>query len=65
MIDLSQVEDIVVGGVDPKDYPDLCDSYFESAVWKATGKELTDDELDQLTDGYPEKLNEMALASFH
>ena len=45
-----------VDGIDPRDYPDFCDSYFASAVWADTGEFLTDEELEQLTDEcYSEK----------
>jgi hypothetical protein len=62
-IDLNDVEDLEVDGVDTRDYPDFCDAYFSRAIWVETGKELTDDELEALQDAYPEVLNEMAYQS--
>jgi len=59
-IDINQIEDIEVDGVDPADWPDLCDSFFGSAVWKDSGKDLSDEELDDLTEQYPDLLQEMA-----
>lgn len=45
----------VLGGVDPKDYPDFSDAYVESICWQS-GIELTEDELDQ----FSEQLDEIA-----
>lgn len=45
-LELIEVTDI--DGIDRKDYPDFCDAFIASAVWKDTGKNLTDDELDEL-----------------
>ena len=52
------VVDVVVDGIDLRDYPDFCDAYFESACYE-DGIALTDDELIQLTDDNPELLHEM------
>ncbi len=41
--------DVQVDGVDLKDYPDFCDAYITDACW-ADGTELTDDELDTVTE---------------
>lgn len=54
------VEDLEVDGVDTKDYPDFCDAYFSHGVWKETGIELTEDELENLAEEYPCILNAMA-----
>lgn len=45
---INKVEDIHVGGVDSSDYPDFCDAYIESAVWKDSGEYLTEEELEAL-----------------
>jgi hypothetical protein len=39
-------------GIDTRDYPDFCDAYIVSACWKDTGKELTEDEIDNLDSDY-------------
>lgn len=52
--DINQLDDIMIGDVDMKDYPawvvldypDFCDAYVESASFK--GVELTDEELEEL-----------------
>jgi hypothetical protein len=55
-ISTSELENIVVAGINPRDYPDFCDAYIEEACWKATGEPLTDDELDLIDpdDAYEE-----------
>jgi hypothetical protein len=55
-----RVVDVEVDGVDSRDYPDFCDAYFSSAVFEDTGEALTDDELIELQDLYPEVVGEMA-----
>ena len=57
------VVDVEVDGVDSKDYPDFCDAYFSHAVFEDTGEWLTDEQLEQLQDAYPELVNEMAYES--
>lgn len=44
---------IQMGDVDSNDYPDFCDAYIESACLK-TGRELTEDELIEYAENYPE-----------
>ena len=60
-IDIKDVENLEVDGVDFKDYPDFCDAFFCGG--DIDGVYLTDDELEYLTDAYPELLNEMAYES--
>lgn len=59
-LNIEQIECLEIDGVDPKDYPDFCDAFICHGVWKDSGKELTDEELEALTDEYPEIVNEMA-----
>jgi hypothetical protein len=47
-----------VDGVDSSDYPDFCDAYFCYATFE-DGTELTDAELEQLTDENGDVVNEM------
>jgi hypothetical protein len=63
-IDIKYIYDIEVDGVNTTDYPDFCDAYFSAARWEDTGEELTDSELDELTELYPELLNEMAFDKY-
>ena len=59
-MNFNDVEHVVIGGVVAEDYPDFCDAFFSSAVCKETGKYLTDDELDELQNLFPDKVNELA-----
>lgn len=56
MVDPSSIE---VDGVHAWDRPDFSDAYISYAVYD-DGTELTDDELDALTDEYPDVVNDMA-----
>ena len=64
-ININKVEDITVDGVDRTDYPDFCDAYPSHAIWKDTGKELTDEELEALHDQYPDEIHEIAHESLY
>ncbi len=64
-ISFSEVCDVVIEGVDTKhhDYPDYCDAYFGEAYWKTgqyAGRELSEGELESLTEQNGDELNEMA-----
>jgi hypothetical protein len=63
MIDIKKIEDLEVDGVDSRDYPDFCDAFFAHGIWIETSKELTEDELIELSDTHQELLNEMAYES--
>ena len=51
------LENIEVQGIDTKDYPDYVDAYFSYAYHKYWDRPLTDSELEQLTEDYPEELH--------
>ena len=57
---VDNLTDIELNGVDHKDYPDFADAYITSAVWATTGKELTEDELDELNSLHVDLINELA-----
>lgn len=59
--EIGHVDNIVIGGVDSRDYPDFADAYVESA--DVDGREATEDECVWLTENYPEVVNEMAFES--
>jgi hypothetical protein len=44
------LSDVEVGGIDYSDYPDFSDAYISYALYD--GIELTDDELDELSNDY-------------
>ena len=47
-IDPSQVEDVEIDGINPRDYPDFCDAFILEATYK--GREMTDEELEALNE---------------
>jgi hypothetical protein len=53
-----------IDGVDTKDYPDFVDTYFSSATFM-DGTALNDDQLDALSEDYPDVAQEMALESLY
>lgn len=59
------ITDIEVEDAFGWDYPDLADAYIAYAVWKDTGEELTDQELDELNDKHGDFVHEKAHESFH
>lgn len=59
-----RVVDLEVDGVDGRDYPDFSDAYFSYACYE-DGTELTDDELNELTDSHGDIVNQMAFDSSH
>jgi len=52
MINLSEVTVIEFSGIDNSDYPDYSDAFVKSANYK--GREMTQEEIDELMDDYPE-----------
>lgn len=60
-----KVVDVEIDGVDRRDYPDFCDAYFSEGVYDDDATPLTQFELDELTDLYPEIVQEMALESIY
>ena len=59
-----KVVDLEVDGVDPRDYPDFSDAYFSYGCYE-DGTELTEDELNKLTDLASDVLWEMAFDRLH
>ena len=57
-----KVVDVEIDGVDTTDYPDFCDAYFCAGYYE-DGTELTDEELEELGEAYPEVIGEMAFES--
>ena len=58
------IRSIEVDGVDGSDYPDFCDAYICYAEWEGTDIELTDDELEQLTNENGDIVHDLAHESF-
>ena len=59
-----RVVDLEVDGVDGRDYPDFSDAYFSYGCYE-DGTELTDEELNELTDSHGDIVNQMAFDSSH
>lgn len=64
-MEFKDTENVVIAGVWKPDYPDFVDAYFEGGYIKATGEPLTDEQLAELTDKYPEVVNQMACESLY
>ena len=60
-INIDLVNNLEIDGVDSRDYPDFCDAFF--SYGEVDGREMTDDELEDLGNDYPEYLYEMAYDS--
>jgi hypothetical protein len=52
VLNLQNVVEIEVGGIDDADYPDYCDAFISSAVWKDTGEALSDTEIEELNEDH-------------
>jgi hypothetical protein len=61
VVDLSSLQ---IGGIYLDDYPDFCDAYFSEGK-RLDGTKLSDDEIERLTDDFPDMVNEMALNTFY
>ena len=58
------ISDLCVDGVSKRDYPDFCDAYFSSGLrFDGAWRDLTEEELDVLTEDWGNKLCEMAQES--
>ena len=51
-IDVNKLENIQVEGIDTRDYPEFVDAFISYA--EMDGVELTDEQLDELNDDYPD-----------
>jgi len=49
-INLKLVDNVIVDGIDYKDYPDFCDAYISEADYD--GKPMSDEMLDDLNTDY-------------
>lgn len=58
-LDLNQIDNIEVDGIDTRDYPDFTDSFIGYADYK--GKEMTDEQLDCLNDNYSDFVYEATM----
>jgi hypothetical protein len=49
-IRLCDLEDVVIDGIDTRDYPDFVDAYIVSAYHTGLQRRLTDEECERLTE---------------
>ena len=54
------IKSIKFENVDISDYPDFCDAFISKAKWK-NGNNLSEEELDELNENYPEFVYENLL----
>lgn len=52
-----KIIDLEVDNLDYKDYPDFCDAYFSYGIYADTLQELTDSELEELTENCSDSLH--------
>ena len=55
-IDFNLVDNVVVNGIDYKDYPDFCDAYISGADYN--GEPMSDEMLDDLNTDYRDFVHE-------
>lgn len=61
-IDVNKLEKIEVDGIDIGDYPDFVDAFISYA--EIDGVELTDEQLDELNDDYPDLVYDCVINYF-
>lgn len=59
LLDGREVVDVEIDGIDRRDYPDFCDSYFAQGYFADTGEPLTTEQLDRLGEKYSDLLHAM------
>lgn len=64
-MNLENITDIEIDGIDMSDYPEFCDAFISAASWKDTGVALSDSELDELHDLHPDFVYESVVASLY
>lgn len=57
------VGSLTLADVNPKDYPDFSDAFIEEGYFE-DGGQLSDQELEQVQDEYPELVNELAFEHY-
>ena len=59
------ITDLEVDNLDYDDYPDFCDAYFYYGVYQDTMQELTDQELEEITDNCRDSLHAICYDIIH
>lgn len=55
------VEDCSIDGINWRDAPDFCDAFISEAFWSHSGHPLTEDELIELGECYPDFVQELII----
>ena len=58
-IDINKVDNLEVDGIDTRDYPDFVDAFFSYA--EIDGEPLTDEQLYELTNEYPDLVYDLVI----
>lgn len=64
-MNLDNITDIEIDGIDMTDYPDFCDAFITSATWIDSGEELTEEELDKLHSDHPDFVYDKVVEYIH
>jgi len=59
--DLNKISNVTMGGINLKDWPDLCDSFVESCF--IGERQATESELEDINNNHGEIVYELAVAS--
>jgi hypothetical protein len=58
-IDINKIDNLEVDGIDTRDYPDFVDAFISYA--EIDGEPLTDEQLYELTNEYPDLVYELVI----
>jgi hypothetical protein len=58
-IDINKIENLEVDGIDTRDYPDFVDAFISYA--EIDGEPLTDEQLYELTNEYPDLVYDLVI----
>jgi len=59
-----KIIDLEIDGIDRDDHPKYCDAFIAKAIWADSGKELNEDELEELSE-QSDIVNELAHDSLY
>ena len=60
-MDVKKIDNIVIEGVETSDYPDFCNAFIASADYD--GVEMSEKDLEYLTDNYQDFVHESVIES--
>ena len=64
-MDLGNITNVEIEGIDTSDYPDFCDAFIANAEWEDTGEALSDKEVEALNSHYPDFVYEQVWESLY